>query len=69
MTRAPRSVDRRLPADRVPDHAEKPRLRAGHEDAFITAVPRPTAADRACAVAYLTRRGHGDLLDVLGLAS
>lgn len=69
MTARPRSSDQRLPADRALDHAVKPRVHAGHQDAWIAAIPHPTDVDRAAAVAYLNRRGHADLLDVLGLAS
>jgi len=70
MTKRPRSVDRRLPVDRTPDRPATPRTHtAGHRDGWVAAIPHPDEADRAAARAYLNRRGHADLIDMLGLAS
>jgi len=66
MTR--RHPSGRYPADVIPDHNRPPLIanQEGNRFANIVVV-KPTADDRAHALAYLTRTGNTDVADMLGL--
>jgi hypothetical protein len=56
------------PSDFAPARPEKAPPNSLTDTGQMASVPRPTPEAKAAATRYLTRKGHGDLLPMLGLA-